>query len=91
MAFFSIPPDQLENIILFGYEKIEVGETKAHVWYYGPRGRTKIDKANPTVWLEDEADAIQLGATSVVVGPNDPKKTKMKTKPKTKSKKPAKS
>lgn len=85
MAFFSIPAGQLENITLFGYEKIEAGETANHVWYYGPRGRTKIVKQNPTVWLEDEADAIQLGATSIVVGPND--QPRPKTKAKTKAKK----
>ena len=67
MPFFEIPPENLEHLPLFGYDKISEDDNFA--WYSGPKGRMRVDKKQPFVWLEDMGEAGQLGAVAVVPSP----------------------
>jgi hypothetical protein len=65
MPFCRIPPSSLEHLTLFGYDFIADADDR--IWYHGPLGRTSVDKNDPVVWVEDIADAVQLGATDILV------------------------
>jgi hypothetical protein len=67
MPFVQIPPASLDHLSLFGYDIIV--DDGNFAWYHGPRGRTRVEKAKPVVWLDDLADAMQLGATAIMVHP----------------------
>lgn len=74
MPFFEIPSDQLLHLSLFGYDLLpdEPESDSDFAWYSGPRGRTKINKKRPVVWLEDTGDAIQLKAIALIPSPSPP-------------------
>ena len=71
MPFVEIPPENLEHLPLFGYDKLADGDDERFEWYSSPRGRMMIDKRRPIVWVDDPIDAMQLGAISVIAGPTD--------------------
>lgn len=64
MPWCEIPPENLVHISLFGYDTVV--EEADFIWVHGPRGRQRIEKACPRVWFEDDADAMQLGATAIL-------------------------
>ncbi len=64
MPFVEIPPENLKHLPLFGYDLI--ADDSQFAWYTGPRGRMRVDKKKPFVWVEDPGEAIQLGAIAVV-------------------------
>lgn len=66
MPWVEIPPDRLQHIGLFDHDLI--ADDGAFAWYRCPRGRVRIEKAAPRVWVEDLETAIQLRAVAVVVG-----------------------
>lgn len=72
MPWVRIPPNRLEHLPLFGIDLI--GDDGAFAWYSSPMGRMRVEKSDPRVWVDDEDDAIQLGATAVLCGadPDDP-------------------
>jgi len=63
MPWVRIPPEQLDHLRLFGIDLIK--DEGAFAWYRGPQGRMRVEKADPRVFVEEIADAIQLGATSI--------------------------
>ena len=67
MPFFEIPPEKLEHLSLFGYDKIAEDENFA--WYSSSKGRMRVDKKQPFVWLDDMGEAGQLGAIAIVSPP----------------------
>lgn len=66
MPWVSIPPEELEHLPLFGYDL--VADEGDFAWYTGPKGRMRIEKSDPRVYLEDISDAIQLNAKEILVG-----------------------
>lgn len=69
MPWVRIPPDRLEHLPLFGYDKI--AEDDNFAWYHGPRGRMRVEKDDPRVFLVDDVDAMQLGALEILVDSSD--------------------
>jgi len=65
MPWVRIPPESLEHLGLFGIDFIK--DDGDFAWYRGARGRMRVEKADPRVFVEDIADAAQLNATSVLV------------------------
>lgn len=65
MPWVSIPPNRLAHVGLFGIDFIK--DDGEYAWYHGPKGRMRVEKSNPRVWLDDIEDAISLGATAVLV------------------------
>ncbi len=63
MTWIRIPPENLEHLLLFGYDLIK--DEGEYAWYTSPRGRMRVLKDDPRVWVEDIADAGQLGATAI--------------------------
>jgi hypothetical protein len=70
MPWVKIPSDQLPHLGLFGIDLIE--DQGDGAWYRGSRGRMYVEKADPRVFVDDIADAIQLGATAILKGNGDP-------------------
>ena len=70
MPWVKIPPDRLPSLPLFGVDLIrDEGE---FAWYRGSAGRMQVEKADPRVFVDDIADAIQIGATAILVsGPKN--------------------
>lgn len=67
MPWVRIPVENLEHLPLFGWDLVrDEGST---AWYSGTRGRMRVDKSDPRVWVDDETEAIQLGATAILVTP----------------------
>lgn len=64
MPWVKIPPDKLPHLPLFGIDLIV--DQGSHAWYRGERGRMYVEKADPRVFVEDVADAMQLGATAIL-------------------------
>jgi hypothetical protein len=65
MPWIRIPPDNLDHLPLFGIDLIKDDGDLA--WYRGERGRMYVEKNDPRIWVEDESDAIQLGAISILI------------------------
>lgn len=65
MPWVKIPPERLSNLPLFGIDMIK--DEGDFAWYRGSAGRMRVEKADPRVYVEDITDAIQLGATAVLV------------------------
>jgi hypothetical protein len=68
MPWVTIPPDQLPNLPLFGIDLIK--DDGLFAWYRGERGRMRVEKADPRVFVDDITDAIQLKATAILCGPD---------------------
>jgi len=67
MPWVRIPADQLPHLPLFGIDHlVDDGD---FAWYRGARGRMRVEKNDPRVFVEDEADAIQLKATAILCKP----------------------
>jgi len=64
MPWVRIPPESLAHLVLFEIDLIK--DEGDFVWYRGARGRMRVEKANPRVFVEDIGDAIQLGATAIL-------------------------
>jgi hypothetical protein len=64
-AVGKIPPDQLPNLPLFGIDHLV--DDGAFAWYRGERGRMRVEKADPRVFIEDVSDAIQLKAMAIFI------------------------
>jgi len=64
MPWVRIPADQLPHLTLFGIDLIS--DDGEFAWYRGSRGRMRVEKKDPRVFLEDISDAIQLKATSIL-------------------------
>jgi hypothetical protein len=71
MPWVRIPAARLKDVPLFGIDFIRDDDDPAYAWYRGERGRMRVEKANPFVFFEDEADAIQLDAISIIKGGRD--------------------
>lgn len=69
MLWVKIPPANLKHISMFGWDMVH--DLGTHAWYTGPLGRMLVDKADPRVLVDDESDAIQLGATAILVSKDD--------------------
>ncbi len=67
MPWVKIPPDQLPHLPLFGID--HVSDDGDFAWYRGARGRMRVEKADPRVFIEDITDAIQLHAKAVFIDP----------------------
>jgi hypothetical protein len=67
MPWVKIPPDQLPHLPLFGIDHLN--DDGDFAWYRGARGRMRVEKADPRLFIEDIADAIQLRAKAVFVDP----------------------
>jgi hypothetical protein len=65
MPWVKIHPDMLEHLPMFGIDVIR--EDGQFCWYHGARGRMYVEKADPRVWVDDDVDALQLGATAILV------------------------
>ena len=65
MPWVQIPPENLAHLSLFGYDL--VGDDEEFAWYTGPRGRMRVKKSAPRVWVEDITDAIQIGALAILI------------------------
>jgi hypothetical protein len=65
LPWFKIPPDRLQHLTLFGIDFIK--DDGDFAWYRGARGRMRVEKSDPRVFLEDPTDALQLGATALLV------------------------
>jgi hypothetical protein len=65
MPWVRIPKERLNDLPLFGYDLIK--DEGEFVWYTGPKGRMRIEKNNPRVFLEDVSDAIILDAQEIMV------------------------
>jgi hypothetical protein len=63
MPWVKIPPDRLSHLSLFGIDFIK--DDGEFAWYRGERGRMRVEKTDPRIWVEDINDAIQLGATAI--------------------------
>jgi hypothetical protein len=70
IVWVKIPADKLPHLRLFGYDFIQKGADGLD-WYHGPNGRTAVDPADPTVWVEDEGEAMQLGAKAIHIHSDD--------------------
>ena len=68
MPWAKIPPENLPNMSLFGYDLIQ--DHGGYAWYSGPNGRTRVEMAAPRFWFEDVADAQQAGATAILAPDN---------------------
>lgn len=64
MPWVKIPPENLLNLALFGYDFIK--DDGEFAWYHGPHGRMHIEKAKPCVYVDDIGEAHQLGAIGVL-------------------------
>ena len=64
MPWVKIPPAQVPHLSLFGIDFIK--DDGDFAWYRGERGRMRIEKKDPTVFVEDISDAIQLKATAIL-------------------------
>ena len=71
MPWVRLPTEKLEHLRLFGIDLIK--DENGFAWYRGPVGRMRVEKADPRVFVEDIADAIQLGATAVLVSGSEEK------------------
>lgn len=69
MPWVRIPPERVKNLPLFDIDLIK--DEGEFAWFRGPSGRMRVEKADPRVFVEDVADAIQLGATAVLVSKED--------------------
>jgi hypothetical protein len=67
MPWVKIPPDQVPHLPLFGIDLIK--DEGQFAWYRGERGRMRIDKTEPCVWVGDISDALQLKALDILVEP----------------------
>jgi hypothetical protein len=65
MPWIKIAPDRLQHLPLFGIDFLK--DDGAFSWYRGSKGRMRVEKANPCVFVDDEQDAIQLGAEAILV------------------------
>ena len=72
VPFVEIPPQNLQHLPLFGYDKIGDDSDSRFAWYSSPRGRMRVEKQRPFVWVDDITDAMQLGAVSVVPNTQKP-------------------
>ena len=64
MPWVRIPPERLEHVHLFGIDLIvDEGD---FAWYRGSK-RMYVEKARPRIFVDDIADAIQLGASAIFV------------------------
>ena len=70
MPWVRIPPDRLPHLPLFGIDLIK--DSGDFAWYSGARGRMLVEKSDPRIFVEDEADAIQLGATAIFLSSPGP-------------------
>lgn len=64
MPWVRIPPEQLQHLSLFGIDFLK--DDGGFAWYRGARGRMRVEKSDPRVFVEDEADALQLKATAIL-------------------------
>jgi hypothetical protein len=64
MPWCRINPDRIPHLSLFGYDM--VSDEGGIIWMHGPKGRIAIEKADPWVWLDDEQDALQIGAKGIL-------------------------
>lgn len=72
MPWVEIPPEQIDQLSLFGYELLKHKETGA--WYrHADKGRVFIRYARPVVWTEDMATAGQIGAINIFQGDDERK------------------
>lgn len=71
MPWIKIATDKLKHLSLFGIDFLK--DDGLFAWYRGARGRMRIEKANPRVFVESEEDAIQLGAEAILVAHRDSK------------------
>jgi hypothetical protein len=76
MPWFRIPAENLAHLPLFGIDLIR--DENGFAWYRGEVGRMRVEKRDPRVFLEDVGEAIQLGATAILLTEGDeiPKPTK---------------
>jgi hypothetical protein len=63
MPWVSIPAEQLPHLPLFGIDFIV--DDGDFAWYRGSRGRMRVEKADPRVFVDDISDAIQLKAKGI--------------------------
>ncbi|HVA13503.1 MAG TPA: hypothetical protein VNF99_09655 [Stellaceae bacterium] len=68
MPWVRIPPERLESLPLFGIDLVK--DEGEFAWFRGSAGRMRVEKADPRVFVEDIADAIQIGATAILVSEN---------------------
>lgn len=61
----EIPCDRLPDLVLFGYDKLEDGPN-GFIWFHGPKGRMRVQKSKPIVWLDEISDVIEIGAVAIV-------------------------
>jgi hypothetical protein len=71
MPWVKIPPKRLKDVPLFGIDFLRDDDDPAYAWYRGSRGRMRVEKANPYIFFEDVADAIQLDAIGIIMGVAD--------------------
>jgi hypothetical protein len=54
MPWVKIPADQLKHLPLFGIDLIK--DEGQFAWYRGERGRMRVEKSDPRVFLLDISD-----------------------------------
>ncbi len=64
MPYCSIPTEKLEFLSLFGFRVI--GENDDFYFIIDSRGDAIVDKKKPFIWFDDVADAMQMGAESIM-------------------------
>ena len=64
MPFVEIPPEMLQHLSLFGSDLLH--DDDQYAWYSSSRGRMRVDKSKPIVWVDDVEDAMQLKAVAVM-------------------------
>jgi len=71
MPFCEIPTTSLPHLGLFGFDVLH--ETAEAIFVHCPKDGghilVAVDKVSPALWFDDATDAIQLGATGIVVLP----------------------
>lgn len=69
MPFFRIAPERLQFVGLFGIDLLK--DDGDYAWYSSSRGRQRVYKADPVIWLDDLGDAGQLGALDIIQVPKE--------------------
>lgn len=67
MPWVRIPPARLPHVTMFGIDFIGDDADANYAWYRGARGRMRVEKANPFIFVDDEADAIQLDGIGIIL------------------------